>query len=116
MSNKRHHQVVGIDLGDMLVENEPLFHQQTFQRAVILGPLLAEVLDLIGREYLLLQQKLDQQRLRIGGDFAGACHGRYFADFSGLLAAAGLAARFTVAQLHGFPPGTTTRLCAEEWR
>jgi len=63
---QRHHEVVGIDLGDMLVENEPLLHQQALQGAVILGPQLAKVLDLLGREYLLLQQKLDQKRLRIG--------------------------------------------------
>ena len=54
---QRHHEVVGIDLGDMLVENEPLLHQQALQRAVILGSGLAEVLDLLGREYLLLQQR-----------------------------------------------------------
>ena len=100
---QRHHEVVGIDLGDMLVENEPLFHQQTFQRAVILGPRLAKVLDLIGREYLLLQQKLDQQRLRVVGDFAGGCHGRYFAGFSRVVCRGGLGCDVQVAQLHDFP-------------
>ena len=63
---QRHHEVVGIDLGDMLIEHEPLLHQQALQRAVILGARLAELLDLLGRENLLFQQELDQEWLRYG--------------------------------------------------
>ena len=58
---QRQHQVVGIDLGDVLVHDQPLLNQHALQRAVVLGAGFSSRRDLLGREDLLLQQQLDQQ-------------------------------------------------------
>ena len=91
---QRQHEVVGIDLGDVLVQDQPHFHQQTLQGAVVLGP-PRQGSTCSGVSISFSNRSWIQQRLRIRADFAGGCHGDYFSGFCGSFPRAGLAVTFT---------------------
>ena len=71
---QRQHQIVGVHLGNVLVLDQPRLDQHVSSGPWSLDRAFVHDGDLLGCEDLLLQQKLDQQRLRVF-QFGSAGHG-----------------------------------------